>query len=152
MLHSSLSHMRMYHCLDLSGPRRQRALMCTTFLYVQAHLTSQKEKASGKIKWNTKEEGGRIKRSLSPLLLYLHQGQIECQKQRDFNALTLALQETPAILMLSEQGKSFFTGGKISFLIKELGSGPFQWRGHHFRGSGRPRTNMHFHSPQSMRK
>lgn len=125
MLHSSLSHMRLYHCLDLSGPWRQRALMCTTFLYVQTHLTSQKEKASGKIKWNTKEKGGRIKRSLSLLLLYLHQGQIECQKQRDFNARTLALQETPTILMLSSRGNHFSPEEKLVFSSKNLAPGPF---------------------------
>lgn len=65
--HSPHSHMRMDQCLDISGPWRQHALMCTTFLYVQTHLTLQKEKAAERLNEAQKkrEEGGK-KRLFSP--------------------------------------------------------------------------------------
>lgn len=70
VLIDSHSHMRTDQCLDLSGPWRQQALMCTTFLYVQTHLTSQKEKVAKRLNevQKNREEGG--KRSLFFLLCH----------------------------------------------------------------------------------
>lgn len=109
MLHSSLSHMRTYHCLDLSGPWRQQALMCTTFLYVQTHLTSQKEKALRKIKWDTKEKDKN--EPFSPFALP-SSGK---DTMPGFNILTHA----------PKPGKSFI-GEKLYFFIKELGTRHFK--------------------------
>ncbi len=80
VLIDSHSHMRTDQYLDLSGPWRQQALMCTTFLYVQTYLTSQKEKAQ-KIKWSTKEKGGTEKGVFS-VLQFLQRNQTWCQNLR----------------------------------------------------------------------
>lgn len=121
--HSPHSHMRMDQCMDISGPWRQHALMCTTFLYVQTHLTLQKEKAAEsclKIKWSTKEKGGT---TFSCTFI-----------KTKSSARTWEVWSTPQHLLSKRTSpvgffpvleKSYFTRGKLVFSSQNLAPGTF---------------------------
>lgn len=123
VLIDSHTHMRTDQCLDLSGPWRQQALMCTTFLYVQTHLTSQKEKVAKRLNevQKNREEGG--KRSLFFLLSAIPPSPADTVPEPERFDQHPALPETP---FYSWAWEIIFHWRKISFLITEVGTGHFQ--------------------------